>query len=271
MVELTQRDQEVHFKDICLTSEQIVTKEITIADLLQCIKQGAADFGARPFGSIPFIALFYFLAAAAITLAAFGLELSYFAFPIVAGFTLVGPIVAIGFFQISRRRETGQDLKWSAAFEFIHTSAFAPVLALSIVMTVLYIGWLFTAELIYFSLFEDSPPASLRDFIGQLFTTRHGGALIAYGNFVGFLFAIAALSLSVVAFPLVLDKPVTSLTAMSVSIRAVTSNMLVMVVWGILVTALLLVGALFFLIGLAVTLPVLGHATWHLYRKLVEH
>jgi len=269
MVELTQQKKPIAFKDICLSSEDIVTRDITLADLRECLSKGWADFSARPLGSAPLIVLFYFLGALIITLASFGLDLNYFAFPIVAGFTLVGPIIAIGFFEISRQREQGIEATWRSAFEFIHTSSFAPVLALSIIMAVVYVFWLYLAELIYFSLFSATPPASLDDFISQLFTTRHGGALIAYGNFVGFLFAFTAMAISVVAFPLALDKPVTSLTAMSVSIRAVTSNMLVMIVWGLIVGALLLIGAVFFLIGLAVTLPVLGHATWHLYHKLV--
>lgn len=269
MVELTQQGKQIAFKDICLSSDDIETRDVTLADLRDCLSKGWADFSARPLGSAPLIVLFYFLGAFLITLAAFGLDLRYFAFPIVAGFTLVGPIVALGFFEISRQREQGLQTNWRSAFEFIHTSSFAPVLALSLTMAVLYLFWLYLAELIYFSLFSANPPASAGDFISQLFTTRHGGALIAYGNFVGFLFAFAALSISAVAFPLALDKPVTSLTAVSVSIRAVTSNMLPMIVWGLIVGALLLIGAAFFLIGLAVTLPVLGHATWHLYRKLV--
>ena len=125
------------------------------------------------------------------------------------------------------------------------------------------------AELIFFSLFESTMPESMSDFINQLFNTRHGGALIAYGNFVGLLFAFAAIALSIVAFPLTLDKPVTSFTAVSVSIRAFMSNTLVLTVWGVIVVAFMTLGAAVFLIGLAVTLPVLGHATWHLYRKLI--
>ena len=125
------------------------------------------------------------------------------------------------------------------------------------------------AELIYFGLFGDSLPVSISDFAEQLFSTRHGGALIFYGNFVGFLFAFAAMAMSIVAFPIALDKPVTSITAITVSVKAFTSNIFVLAVWGIVVAALMTIGAAFFLIGLAVTLPVLGHATWHLYRKLV--
>ena len=268
MVELTHSSEEKTFEDICLNSSQFKVRQITLRDLTQSLKAGYADYGAKP-SSIPLLILFYSLFALVFTLFAFGQDLRYLAFPMVAGFTLVGPIVAIAFFEMSRRREQGKEMRWRAAFNFIHTSSFAPILALTIMMAVLYLAWLFMAELIFFSLFESTMPVSMDDFINQLFNTRHGGALIAYGNFVGLLFAFAAMALSVVAFPLVLDKPVTSFTAVSVSIRAFMSNTLVLTVWGFIVVALMALGAAVFLIGLAVALPVLGHATWHLYRKLI--
>jgi len=268
MVELTHRNEESNFEDICLSSRQISVRQITIGDLTQSLRQGYADYGAKP-GSIPLLILFYSLFALVFTLFAFGQELRYLAFPMVAGVTLIGPIIAIAFFEMSRRREQGKELRWRSAFNFIHTSSFAPILALTIMMAVLYLAWLFMAELIFFSLFETTMPASLSDFINQLFNTRHGGALIAYGNFVGLLFAFAAIALSIVAFPLALDKPVTSFTAVVVSIRAFMANTLVLTVWGLIVVGLMALGAVVFLIGLAVTLPVLGHATWHLYRKLI--
>lgn len=268
MVELTHRSEETTFEDICLDSSHFKVRQITFSDLTQSLREGYADYGAKP-SSIPLLILFYSLFALVFTLFAFGQDLRYFAFPLVAGFTLIGPIVAIAFFEMSRRREQGKELRWRAAFHFIHTSSFAPILALTLLMCVLYLAWLFMAELIFFSLFEATMPTSMADFINQLFNTRHGGALIAYGNFVGLLFAYAALALSIVAFPLVLDKPVTSFTAVSVSIRAFMSNTLMLTVWGAIVVALMSLGAAVFLIGLAVTLPVLGHSTWHLYRKLI--
>ena len=126
------------------------------------------------------------------------------------------------------------------------------------------------AQFLNFGLFGGSPPASLMDFLTQLVTTRHGGALIFYGNVVGLVFAFTALAISVVAFPLLLDKPVTSITAVAVSVRAVTANLFVMALWGLIVVALLAIGAAVFLVGLAAVLPILGHSTWHLYRRLVE-
>jgi uncharacterized membrane protein len=136
-------------------------------------------------------------------------------------------------------------------------------------MMVLYVAWLFSAQFLYFGLFRDNLPVSASDFVTQLLTTRHGEALIFYGIALGFIFAFVALAISVVAFPMLLDRPASAATAVAVSIRAVTSNLFVMLVWGLIVVVLLIAGAAVFLIGLAAVLPILGHATWHLYRKVV--
>lgn len=268
MAELTHHDKEPLFRDICVTASEIQTRQIELNDLWQSLREGYSDFDLN-FGSFSIIFFFYFLSAAVIVLLSTGQELRYLAFPIVAGFNLIGPIVATGFFEMSRLREKGQKPSWRESFGFIHTHSFAPVLALSLLMMVIYVAWLYMAELIYFSTFGDFAPASVGDFLAQLFSTLQGRALIVYGNLVGFLFAFAALAISVVAFPLALDKPVTSITAIRVSISAVMANFYVMAVWGLVVISLLLLGAAFFLIGLAITLPILGHATWHLYRKLI--
>jgi uncharacterized membrane protein len=199
-----------------------------------------------------------------------GPYLLHLVFPVVSGFTLIGPVVSIGLFEMSRRRERGLDVTWSSAFDFVHSSSFAPILALSVAMMLLYVAWLYIAQLLYFGLFGAVPPDSISEFATQVLTTRQGGALIFYGTILGFIFAIVVLAISVVAFPLLLDKPVSAITAVRTSIKAVTSNTLMMAVWGLIVVVLLTAGSVLFLIGLAVVLPILGHATWHLYRKLVE-
>lgn len=269
MIELTQEQEQPAFEDICISGSDIRIRKLRLNDLWQSLKEGYEDYGAKP-SSVPLLIIFYPLFALIFTLYSFGQELRYLAFPIVAGFTLIGPIVAVIFFEMSRRRENGQELRWGATLRFIHTSSFAPILALSIIMTLLYVFWLYMAELIYFGIFGDLQPQTAADFVNQLLTTSSGTALIYYGNFVGFLFAFAAMAISIVSFPLALDKPVTSITAISVSVRAFTSNFRVMAVWAFIVLALLSLGAALFLIGLTITLPVLGHATWHLYRKTIE-
>jgi uncharacterized membrane protein len=176
----------------------------------------------------------------------------------VAGFTLLGPVVSVALFEMSRRREQGLNTNWRAAFGFVHSAQFAPILGLSILMMLLYAAWLYLAQSLYFGLFGADPPASLGEFAERLVSTRPGAALMIYGNITGLMFAFTALAISVVAFPLLLDKPVSMLTAIGVSIRAVASNLYVMALWGVIVVALLAAGAAVFLIGLAAVLPILG-------------
>jgi uncharacterized membrane protein len=261
--------QEKSFRDIQVSSSEIEVRTIALNDLWQSLKEGYDDFNATPAVGMFLTVLLFLLFALLLTLSLVGKNLHYLAFPIVAGFTLIGPVVSVGLFEMSRRREHGLDVSWRSTFDFVHSASFAPILALSLVMMVLYVAWLFSAEFLFFGLFGDDPPVSASDFVTQLVTTRRGAGLIVYGTLLGFIFAFTALAISVVAFPLVLDRPASAATAVAISIRAVTSNLVVMAVWGLIVVVLLVAGAIVFLIGLAAVLPILGHATWHLYRKVV--
>ena len=262
--------QEKSFRDVQVRSSEIGIRTIGLNDLWQSLKEGYDDFNATPTLGV-FLTVLYFLFALLLTLFLVGENLLlHLAFPMVAGFTLIGPVVSVGLFEMSRRRERGLDVSWRSTFDFVHSASFAPILALSVVMTLLYVAWLFMAQFLYFGLFGEDQPVSASDFVTQLVTTRRGAGLIVYGTLLGFLFAFTALAISVVAFPLLLDRPASAATAVAISIRAVASNLMVMAVWGVIVVVLLATGAIVFLIGLAAVLPILGHATWHLYRKVVE-
>ena len=262
--------QEMSFRDIQVRSSAIGIRTIGLNDLWQSLKEGYDDFNAMPTLGV-FLTVLYPLFALLLTLFLVGeRNLLHLAFPMVAGLTLIGPVVSVGLFEMSRRRERGLDVSWRSTFDFVHSASFAPILALSVAMMLLYVAWLFMAQFLYFGLFGEDPPVSASDFVTQLVATRRGGGLIVYGIGLGFLFAFTALAMSVVAFPLLLDRPASAATAVAVSIRAVASNLMVMAVWGVIVVVLLAAGAIVFLIGLAAVLPILGHATWHLYRKVVE-
>ena len=261
--------QEISFRDLQVRSSEIGVRTIALNDLWQSLKEGFDDFHATPAVGVFLTAVLYLLFALLLTLFVIGKDLLHLAFPIVAGFTLIGPVVSVGLFEMSRRRERGLEVSWRSTFDFVHSASFAPILALSIVMALLYLAWLFSAQFLFFGLFGDDPPVSASDFVTQLVTTRRGAGLVFYGFLLGFIFAFTALAISVVAFPLLLDRPASAATAVATSIRAVTSNLMVMLVWGLIVVVLLIAGASVFLIGLAAVLPILGHATWHLYRKVV--
>ncbi len=262
---------ETLFRDVQVRPSEIGIRTIGLNDLWQSLKEGYDDFNAMPTFGVVLLAVLFPLFAALVTLFSVGRNnMLHLAFPVVAGFTLIGPVVSVGLFEMSRRRERGLDVGWRSTFDFVHSASFAPILALSVVMMLLYVAWLFMAQFLYRGLFGDDPPVSVSDFVNQLATTRRGHGLIVYGIGLGFIFAFIALAISVVAFPLLLDKPASAAAGVAVSIKAVASNLMAMAVWGVIVVVLLAAGAVVFLIGLAAVLPILGHATWHLYRKIVE-
>jgi uncharacterized membrane protein len=190
-------------------------------------------------------------------------------FPLLAGYTLIGPLVATGMYELSRRRELGLDCSRRHAFEILKFQSISAIATLGVALMVIYFAWLGTAQIIYAINFGGAPPASVIDFALQVFTTPAGWILIIVGSGVGFVFAAVVFTLSVVSFPLLMDHDVGVMTAIKVSIRAVLANPVTMAIWGIIVAATLLIGTAPFFVGLAVALPVLGHATWHVYRKVV--
>jgi uncharacterized membrane protein len=137
-------------------------------------------------------------------------------------------------------------------------------------LVILFVAWLAVAQALYQSLFGYGAPQSVAQFVNQIFTTQEGWTLIIAGNAIGFLFAVAAFSISVVSFPLLLDHDVGAVVAVHTSIKAVLLNPIVMAAWALFIAVALVIGALPFFVGLAVVMPILGHASWHLYRKVVE-
>jgi uncharacterized membrane protein len=151
------------------------------------------------------------------------------------------------------------------------TPSFGAIVTLGIVLTAIFFVWLGTAQAIYDLIFGRAVPVSIAEFARQVFTTSAGHALIFVGCGIGFVFAAVVLTISVVSFPMLLDQDVGVVTAVRTSVRAVLANPTTMAMWGLIVAGGLVIGALPFLVGLAIVLPVLGHSTWHLYRKVVEY
>lgn len=251
------------------TLAPLPVRRIGLGDIEDALRQGLADFLAQP-SHLLFLGFIYPLAGVFLGRLAIGYDVLPLLFPLIAGFALVGPFAAIGLYEISRRRELGLDTAWSHALDVRNSPAIGSIAILGLVLTVLFVAWLVAAMLIYQWTMGDAMPATIGGFLGDVLTTPAGWALIIFGNGVGFLFAVAALLISVVSFPLLLDRHVNVIAAVRTSIRAVRVNPGMMILWGLIVAAGLVVGSLLFFAGLAIVMPVLGHATWHLYRKIVE-
>jgi uncharacterized membrane protein len=246
-----------------------VVRKIGFSDLFDALKRGAADFWAMPTHLV-FLSAIYPIVGLVLARLAFGYDVLPLLFPLTAGFALIGPFAALGLYELSRRREKGLDTSWKHAFSVFRSPSFPAIAALGLLLLLIFFVWIAAANATYIAAFGYVPAASVPDFIDQVFNTSAGWMLIVVGNGVGFLFALLVLAISVVSFPLLLDRNVSPIVAILTSVRAVAANPVEMATWGLIVAVLLIVGSLPLLIGLAIVMPILGHATWHLYRKVVE-
>jgi uncharacterized membrane protein len=246
------------------TLDYPIVRKIGPADLKDALAKGLDDFWAIPT-SLIFLGLIYPIAG--MCLAGYALPLL---FPLMSGFALVGPFAAIGLYEISRRRELGLETSWAHAFDVRHSPSIPSLLALGLLLLVIFLCWRATAELLYVWLFGSAVPVSYMGFLTDILTTPRGWTLIVLGNAIGCVFAVGVLSISVISFPLLLDRDVGLAVALLTSLRAVRENPVTMAIWGLIVAAVLAIGFLLLFVGLTVAVPILAHASWHLYRKVVE-
>jgi uncharacterized membrane protein len=251
------------------TPAQLSIRRIGVADLKDALAKGVDDFTAMPTHAM-FLCVVYPIIGLVLARLAFGYSILPLIYPLASGFALVGPLAALGLYELSRRREGGLDTSASHAFDVLRSSSIGAIAALGILLVMIVGVWLAIANAIYVADFGNAPPVSLRQFAHDVLTTPAGWHLIIVGNGVGFCFAALVLTIGVVSFPLLLDRDVGAAVALLTSIRAVAQNPLTMAAWGLIVAVLLALGSLPFFLGLTVVLPILGHATWHLYRKVIE-
>ncbi len=244
-------------------------RRLEIADLKDALRKGWADFSEMPSHAI-FLCVIYPIVGIVLAQLIFGYAMLPFLFPLAAGFALLGPLAALGLYEMSRRRDAGLETDASHALDVLYSPSIGAIAALGILLMFLFFTWLATADGIYVAYFGYAMPSSFEQFVHDVFTTPAGWGLIIVGNLAGFVFAVVALVISAVSFPLLLDREVGAAVALHTSIRVVLDNPRVMAAWGLVVAVLLVLGSLPFFIGLAVVMPVLGHATWHLYRKAVD-
>lgn len=244
-------------------------RQIGVGDLIDCVRKGYDDFRAVPSHLI-FLAIIYPVVGIVLARLFLGYDVLALVYPVLAGLTLIGPVIAIGLYEISRRLELGQPATLRNGLDVFDNPSKGAIARLSLFVFGLFFEWLALAHIMYRGLLGATPPESVQAFVHQVLTTPNGQQLMISGNLLGFLFAVIVLMTSVVSFPLLVDRHVGAAVAVRTSIRAVLENPVTMAVWGLFVAAALLVGCLTLFVGLALVLPILGHATWHLYKKVVE-
>jgi uncharacterized membrane protein len=251
-------------------SRKIPVRTISDDDLSWSLKAGWEDFKDMR-GDIFFAGLIYTLLGLAAVVMTTSRPLIPFFFPVVAGVGLLGPVAAVGFYELAKLREDGkQDLHW---FNFLDVRKRSTVDEMGIVVAlllVIFALWLAAAGVLYASLFGLGAPTSIQGFLTMIFTTTSGWALIAGGAIVGAIFGWVVLALSVVSLPMLVDRNVSAGEAVSASWRAAKANQAEMVRWGVTVFVLLVLGSIPLFVGLAVVLPWLGYSTWHLYTRLID-
>lgn len=242
-------------------------RRIGIADLRDALARGWQDFMATPT-QLVFLCLLYPVVGFLAARAAIG-DLKPLLWPLLAGLSIMGPVLAIGMYEISRRREQGLPSSWSTAFAAFRSPAIGGIVVLGLILLFLFALWVAAAQGIYNATMGGTVPDTMSGFFGTVLHSPAGFRLILLGNLVGAVFAVIVLSISVVSFPMMLDRLCGPTLAVQTSLRAVARNPVTVLIWGLIVAVVLTLGAIPALIGLAVAMPLLGHATWHLYRRTV--
>lgn len=244
------------------------TRILQLADLRHALRKGWDDLAAMR-SDVMFACLLYPMMGAVLLAVATRGNLTHLLFPVLSGFALVGPVAALGLYELSRRRDAGLPVGWGEMFNVLRSPRFPRIVMLSLFNAVIFMAWLMLADAIYSMTLGPGVPSSPADLLKAVVTTPAGWTLAIVGTGAGFVLAAATLAVSVVSFPLLLDRDVSLPVAVMTSVQVASENPVVIAVWGLIVAALLALGTLPALLGLIVVLPLLGHATWHLYRAAV--
>ena len=260
----------IHRPEEALRAPLPVVRRSELGDLRAALIEGFQDFTLYKT-HVLFLCVVYPVMGLILARLVIGQGLFQLLFPLASGFALIGPFVALGLYEMSRQREQGATVNWATAFRVLRSPSSGAIAGLGLLLTAIFLTWLFIAQELYDITLGPHLPASVAVFAHDILATQAGWILMGAGMGTGFLFALLVFAISVVSFPLLLDRDDIGLDiAIGTSIRAVAANPRAMAVWGMIVAGSLAVGSMLAFVGLAVVIPVLGHATWHLYRRLIS-
>ncbi|MCK7614046.1 DUF2189 domain-containing protein [Roseibium sediminicola] len=244
-------------------------RPITVNDVIDALAAGLADFRKAPVFGLAVGAVFA-AGGLFVVLSAAALNMSYLSYPAAAGFVLIGPFAAVGLYEVSRRVQTGEDLSWSAIFGTMWAQKGRELSWMAFVVLFIQIMWMYQVRLLLALFLGFRSFASFEEFLTEVISTPEGLMFLAVGHVVGAILSLILFSLTVISFPLLLEEDRDFITAMITSVRAVATSPVPMIGWAFVVTAVLIVSMAPAFLGLIITLPILGHTTWHLYKKCVE-
>lgn len=245
-----------------------VVRRIDTEDIRQALRKGMADFAAFR-SDVMFLCLIYPIIGLVLVWAAFNAALAPFIFPMMAGFALLGPIAALALYELSRRREMGAPASWGDALHLFSAPSVGAIVLLGLVLLAIFLAWMGVAYLIFLATMGPELPVSASTFMAEVFGTAEGWMMILIGIPAGAVFAAVVLAISVVSFPLLLDRDVGLPRAVATSLQVTRENPKTVAIWGLVVAVGLALGSIPFFLGLVLVMPILGHATWHLYRRAV--
>lgn len=243
-----------------------LNEDLTFGDLGRALAAGWRDFLAMPqfgmfFGGV-YVVAGLLIGWAVIT----GGEPSWL-IPAIAGFPLVAPFVAVGLYEASRRREAGEALGWRAVLGALRGHDDDQILSMGVIVFVAFSFWMIVAHAIFAIFMAES---GMGDDALTAFLTPSGLAMLAVGSAVGAVMAFAFYAMTVISLPMLVERKVDFLTAIIGSFKVVRANFAVMIGWAAIIAAVLFIAMMPGFLGLLVALPVLAHATWHLYVRVVE-